>query len=118
MWLLRSTSCTPSACSACAAAAGPSEPSARRTPGGPRSSGPPRGAPRSPCYRTPLPSPRFQPHGAGPGSTQRDVVAGGALPAAVLVPPRELQAGPPGEIGRGERDPEQAEAEALRVPLG
>jgi uncharacterized membrane protein (DUF2068 family) len=60
----------------------------------------------------------FQPQGGGPGSTQFDVVAGGVFPAAILVPAHELQAGPPGEIGRGERDPEQAEAEALRVPLG
>jgi hypothetical protein len=44
------TNCTPSACSACTAAAGPSGPSAKWTPGGPRSSGPRRAEPPSPCY--------------------------------------------------------------------
>ena len=53
-----------------------------------------------------------QPQGARSQGTQRDVVAGGAFPAAVLVAADELQAGPAGELGRGEGDPEQAEAEA------
>ena len=80
----------------------------------------PKSTPRAPVtgrrYRAPAWS--HSRRVAGPGSTQRDVVAGGGLPAAVRVAAHELQAGPPGEIGRGERDPEQAEAEALRVPFG
>ena len=59
-----------------------------------------------------------QPQGRRPGGTQRDIVAGGGFPAAVGVAADELQAGPPAEIGRGEGDPEQAEAQGLRVPLG